>query len=59
MLERLRCLDATERRVLDLIAVCGGAVPHDILHTVTGQDEESPENHATSPRHRVRGRRSE
>jgi DNA-binding CsgD family transcriptional regulator len=34
ILERLRRLDATERRVLDLIAVNSGVVPHDVLHTV-------------------------
>ena len=32
ILERLRRLDATERRALDLIAVSGGTVPHAVLH---------------------------
>jgi predicted ATPase len=40
VLEHLQCLDATERRVLDLLAVCGGIVPHDILRTVTGCSDE-------------------
>ena len=40
VLEHLQCLDATERRVLDLLAVCGGVVPHDILRTVTGCSDE-------------------
>jgi predicted ATPase len=32
ILDRLRRLDATDRRVLDLIAVSNGAVPHAVLH---------------------------
>jgi DNA-binding CsgD family transcriptional regulator len=37
---RLRHLDATERRVLDLIAVSGGTVPHVVLHEVGTWDDE-------------------
>jgi len=39
ILERLEHLDATERRVLDLIAVSGEAVPHDVLHRVSSLDD--------------------
>jgi DNA-binding CsgD family transcriptional regulator len=39
ILERLKHLDATERRVLDLIAVNGEAVPHDVLHRVSSLDD--------------------
>jgi DNA-binding CsgD family transcriptional regulator/tetratricopeptide (TPR) repeat protein len=40
ILERLRHLNATERRVLDLIAISGGAVSHAILQEVLGWDDE-------------------
>ncbi len=40
ILERLSRLDATERRVLDLIAVSGEAVPHDVLYGASGLDDE-------------------
>ncbi len=40
ILERLQHLDATERRVLDLIAVSGGAVPHEVLHEALGWEDE-------------------
>ena len=40
ILERLRHLNATERRVLDLIAISGGAVSHAVLHEVLGWDDE-------------------
>jgi len=39
ILERLERLDATERRVLDLIAVSGEAIPHDVLHRVSSLDD--------------------
>jgi DNA-binding CsgD family transcriptional regulator/tetratricopeptide (TPR) repeat protein len=39
ILERLEHLDATERRVLDLIVVSGEAVPHDVLHRVSSLDD--------------------
>jgi DNA-binding CsgD family transcriptional regulator len=39
ILERLEHLDATERRVLDLIAVSGEAVPHDVLQRVSSLDD--------------------
>jgi predicted ATPase/DNA-binding CsgD family transcriptional regulator len=39
ILERLERLDATQRRVLDLIAVSGEAVPHDVLHSVSSLDD--------------------
>jgi DNA-binding CsgD family transcriptional regulator len=39
ILERLERLDATERRVLDLIAVSGEAVPHDVLHRVSSLND--------------------
>jgi len=37
---RLRRLDVTERRVLDLIAVSGGTVPHTVLHEALEWDDE-------------------
>ncbi len=40
ILERLQHLDATERRVLDLIAVSGGAVPDAVLHEALGWGDE-------------------
>jgi DNA-binding CsgD family transcriptional regulator len=40
ILERLRHLNATERRVLDLIAISGGAVSHAVLHEVLGWNDE-------------------
>ncbi|HET8853652.1 MAG TPA: LuxR C-terminal-related transcriptional regulator, partial [Ktedonobacteraceae bacterium] len=40
ILERLRHLNATERRFLDLIAISGGAVWHAVLHEVLGWDDE-------------------
>ncbi len=41
ILERLQHLDATERRVLDLVAVSGGAVPHEVLHEALGWEDEA------------------
>lgn len=40
ILERLRHLDVTERRILDLIAVSGEAVRHEALHAASGLDDE-------------------
>jgi predicted ATPase len=40
ILERLRQLNATERRALDLIAISGGAIAHVVLHEVLGWDNE-------------------
>lgn len=40
ILERLQHLDATERRILDLIAVSGGAVPHAVLHEAGAWSDE-------------------
>ena len=40
ILERLRHLDVTERRVLDLIAVSGGTVPHVVLHEIGEWSDE-------------------
>lgn len=40
MLERLERLGATERRVLEFIAVGGEAVPHLVLHAASGLDDE-------------------
>ena len=40
ILERLQHLDATERRVLDLIAVSGGVVPHEVLREAIGWGDE-------------------
>jgi predicted ATPase len=40
ILERLRHLNATERRILDLIAISGGAVSHAVLHEVLGWNDE-------------------
>jgi len=40
ILGRLQHLDATERRVLDLIAVSGGTVSHAVLHEAGAWDDE-------------------
>ena len=40
ILDRLRHLNATERRVLDMIAISGGAVLHAVLQEVLGWDDE-------------------
>jgi predicted ATPase/DNA-binding CsgD family transcriptional regulator len=40
ILERLRHLNTKEHRVLDLIAISGGAVSHAVLHNVLGWDDE-------------------
>lgn len=40
MLERLEGLEATERRIVDLLAVSGEVVPHPILHLTSGLNDE-------------------